>query len=430
MHAPAPSTSRLLAGLALLALAASSHARSIGGSAIIQRANEPPANRNCTGCHSGTLNSRNVTLALADAATMSPLTSYTPGQSYTVALSIQSGETGRRRWGFEAVPLAGTTMAGTFPAPASTNYQVAVDAGLARQYVTHTQAGTFNGQTSGGAWQLAWNAPANDVGDVIWYVCGNAADGQGNDSGDYIECTTFTLTPGGGNPDTDGDGLLDVEETAQGTSPTDPDTDDDGVSDGEEVNGTLTSPIDCDSDDDGLPDGLELGVTSPLVPGTDTAASCATTGGRSYVADTDPGSSTEPLLDDSDGDTCLDGDEDANVNGAVDGAETDPNVGTDCPVAGPTSLLRRSAEVARPVPSFGALLDFFEPAPCTRTSDVCVCSESSGTVTDTPGYVLGSQVSAPGTFVILCYDRNTGAAGDVDLIRVRKGTAADSLVVQ
>jgi hypothetical protein len=57
--------------------------------------------------------------------------------------------------------------------------------------------------------------------------------------------------------DIDGDGLSNIDEQANGTSPLYPDSDRDGLNDGDELdNGT--DPLDPDSDDDGLFDGGEL----------------------------------------------------------------------------------------------------------------------------------------------------------------------------
>ncbi len=84
--------------------------------------------------------------------------------------------------------------------------------------------------------------------------------------------------------DTDGDGLLDLEEDRNGNGL---------VDDGE------TDPLDPDTDGDGLMDGLEL--------------------------DDSDGNTTDPLNPDTDGDFLLDGIEDRNSNGRVDEGETDPN---------------------------------------------------------------------------------------------------------
>lgn len=76
---------------------------------------------------------------------------------------------------------------------------------------------------------------------------------------------------GGGEMDSDGDGLLDSEEAQIGTDPFNPDTDGDGLSDGEEVRNYKTDPLNPDTDWDGLKDGAEVLTykTNPMDPDTD-----------------------------------------------------------------------------------------------------------------------------------------------------------------
>ncbi len=151
-----------------------------------------------------------------------------------------------------------------------------------------------------------------------------------------------------GGEDTDGDGVLDPNET----DPLDPDTDDDGLSDGDErticdqlVGGLLgpcpsprdfdsfepgVSDFENDSDNDGLSDGIEVTVdrdpddgeddidgTIVSFPDSDGDGLCdgpvavgSCLAGEDLDADgeLDPGE-TDPLDPDSDGDGLLDGDE-------------------------------------------------------------------------------------------------------------------------
>jgi hypothetical protein len=72
---------------------------------------------------------------------------------------------------------------------------------------------------------------------------------------------THTVNVGASNfqNDSDGDGLLDGDETTLGTDPNDADTDNDGASDGAEVGSNPASPVDTDGD--GIINALESSVT-------------------------------------------------------------------------------------------------------------------------------------------------------------------------
>ncbi|MDY7229320.1 right-handed parallel beta-helix repeat-containing protein [Hyalangium rubrum] len=130
--------------------------------------------------------------------------------------------------------------------------------------------------------------------------------------------------PGDASLDPDGDTLSNLSEFQAGTNPQDADTDDDGALDGKEQRPSedtdgdgLPNARDPDSDNDALFDGMEMAVASPHA-NTDTSK------GR-FIADTNPATSTAPLIADTDGDGRKDGEEDANHNGKVDSGETDPN---------------------------------------------------------------------------------------------------------
>jgi hypothetical protein len=137
-----------------------------------------------------------------------------------------------------------------------------------------------------------------------------------------------------GCPDSDGDGIIDEVEILIGSDPNDADSDDDGVPDGAEPGGCndypacmpdsdgdgLINVLDPDSDNDGLTDGTELGLDCSN-PATDVAAGNCRPDGDSGATTTDP------LDPDSDDGGVSDGSEDADLDGVVDGGETDPTTG-------------------------------------------------------------------------------------------------------
>jgi hypothetical protein len=108
-------------------------------------------------------------------------------------------------------------------------------------------------------------------------------DTDGDDLADWFEMAGWTVivemadgtkgqtvvTSDPYNPDTDGDGVLDLEELVRSTDPRTDDTDSDGVTDAEEIRDWRSNPCDQDTDDDGLPDGTELHFgTSPILADT------------------------------------------------------------------------------------------------------------------------------------------------------------------
>jgi hypothetical protein len=435
-------------------------------------ANDPGAS-NCQSCHDTFgLGSGDVTLSLADSVTMAPFSAYAPGEVYQLGMEIRSGESGRNRWGFQSVPLDGTNaMAGSLTAGPGTGVQAGAGG---RSYVNHVNAPTG---PAGAGWTFTWTAPATDVGVVTFHACGNAANFDGRNDDDFIECVTFTVTPSVGPIDTDGDGLTDADEAMIGTDPMNPDSDGDGLGDGQEVNDTLTdpldpdtdadgltdgrevtteltdpldldsdddglsdgeeadvlltSPLDCDSDGDGLVDGLEAGLVAgdvvedpdgpgPLL-GTDLAAACPDTGGPAFVEDADPLSTTDPLLANTDGDDCDDGAEDSNGNGAVDAGETDPEDPGDCLLGG-AGLLQLVRTLDQPPLQAG---DVFATAPCTVTgADLRICAEAPGAHESSPDPAFPFAVAGDGVLVFIEYDSDTGTDGTADLIGVRKDPAA------
>jgi hypothetical protein len=153
--------------------------KNAGGSLVSKTG--APGEQSCTSCHSGTAQSgvtENV-FTLLDGLTQ--VTSYLPGQTYNVTLSMSSAPAKK---GFQATALDGSNnMAGTFTGNTGGGTAVTTSASLSRQYANHTSA---SNTSSNMVWIWEWTAPATDVGNVTFYVATNKANNNGNDNGDVI----------------------------------------------------------------------------------------------------------------------------------------------------------------------------------------------------------------------------------------------------
>ena len=77
--------------------------------------------------------------------------------------------------------------------PSDANTRIVSQSG--REYITHTLTGTRAGTTSGVTFEFDWTPPATDVGEIILYAAGNAANGNNSDTGDRIYTTSVSLSP-------------------------------------------------------------------------------------------------------------------------------------------------------------------------------------------------------------------------------------------
>ena len=134
----------------------------------------------CAECHSGGNFGTSVKVEVfKSGTTTSPITQYNPGQSYdvrvtvTTSLSVPSGG----GYGFQMTAMKNTTktQAGTFGTPPS---GMRVLTANNRQYAEHTTKSSSN------TFKIAWAAPAQGTGNVLFYASGNAVNGNGDSSGD------------------------------------------------------------------------------------------------------------------------------------------------------------------------------------------------------------------------------------------------------
>jgi uncharacterized protein (TIGR03437 family) len=140
--------------------------------------------------------------------TLSNGNTYVPGQTQQISVTIS--DAAQRVWGFELTarvladntqtgdlnPVDSSTVVicsanprdvpgqikGTSGCPASRNFQ----------FIEHAEAKYGPGS---GTFTFKWTPPATAVGTIVLYAAGNAANGDGNDTGDHIYTTSVQLTP-------------------------------------------------------------------------------------------------------------------------------------------------------------------------------------------------------------------------------------------
>ncbi len=123
--------------------------------------------------------------------------SYTPGQDYTVTVSLNQAS--RLRYGFQVTALDATGKpAGTLTVTDTTATQSIQSTpgtfAITRTYIEQTSSGYTATSTNQRDWSFKWTAPATRIGKITFYAAGNAANGSGQ-SGDYIYNVSASMTP-------------------------------------------------------------------------------------------------------------------------------------------------------------------------------------------------------------------------------------------
>ena len=151
---------------------------------------------NCTACHGGTANTKGGSVT----ATFSSGTTYAPGGG-PVTITVDVTDSQNATHGFQMTarlasnPANGqagrfTQGTGTFVlcennVPRSGSCPV----GFPLEFIEHSQPQT-------GTWTFTWTPPATNVGNVVFYLAGNAVNGNGDDDpGDHVYTNLYTLTP-------------------------------------------------------------------------------------------------------------------------------------------------------------------------------------------------------------------------------------------
>jgi len=160
----------------------------------------------CTACHRGLAvngGPGSVTILLPSG------NSYVPG--VTQHIKVQVSDPQQRRWGFQMSARLKSDLvngqAGDFK-PTDSFTQVICDNGAPKpcsdntvvQFIEHTMAGTRPGTSGGATFEFDWTPPATDSGNIVLYAAGNAANGDGSQSGDHIYNASVELTAAPSTP--------------------------------------------------------------------------------------------------------------------------------------------------------------------------------------------------------------------------------------
>ena len=139
-------------------------------------------------CHGGTPNTGPGEVAITSTATNNQ---YSPGATYTISVTVT--QSALVRYGFEI--LVGhhsgfNATQGTILITNATGTQL-ITSGQ-KKYVTHRTAGTI-GTTGTHTWSFDWVAPVSGMGDLGFYVAGNATNDNNAKTGDLIYTSSMVL---------------------------------------------------------------------------------------------------------------------------------------------------------------------------------------------------------------------------------------------
>ncbi len=171
-------------------------------------------------CHIGTANSfttGSVSVTFPGGQT------YVPGVKQHLVVTVSDTATSQRAWGFQLTARPSSnpqSQAGSFASTDpntlvmcatanlgqeseqdfSSSKPQACPANMLLQYIEHSLTGynSTRGHTGSQTFAFDWTPPSSNVGDIVIYVAGNAANGDLTTSGDHIYTKTYTLTPSAG----------------------------------------------------------------------------------------------------------------------------------------------------------------------------------------------------------------------------------------
>lgn len=154
--------------------------------------NNAPGVGNCTGCHTGTLQTSGTAINNMTLTTSVPLSAMLPNTTYTLSLTFS--DPGRTKYGFQlsVLPANATTTSASTGTLINTSTETQVNTRGNRTYVEHTASGT---SAPGGTktWTFDYTTPAT-TGTPVFYVVVNSTNSNSGTGGDVIYAKTFSST--------------------------------------------------------------------------------------------------------------------------------------------------------------------------------------------------------------------------------------------
>ena len=168
-----------------------------------------PREANCTVCHADFP----VNSGTGSAMISGVPANYLPNQAVPLTVTVSQSDAVLYGFQLTAIDSAGAQI-GTFTIPQASAAQVQSVNGLVdnvqRRYIEHTSNGITPTQFGSKSWSFVWNAPAQRVGKIRFYVAGNAANGDRTPAGDYIYTSSGATLSGSAVANFDGDDKSDI----------------------------------------------------------------------------------------------------------------------------------------------------------------------------------------------------------------------------
>ena len=145
------------------------------------KTNSPNDASNCTGCHSGTINSG---IGTANITTNIPASGYSIGSTYTITLTgIKASCT---KFGFEITAENWNSKSGNFMITDNTTKLV-----NANNAVSHKSSGTSGNTTK--SWTMDWTPTANSIGNTTFFAALMFSNANLNNNGDNVFTTSLLV---------------------------------------------------------------------------------------------------------------------------------------------------------------------------------------------------------------------------------------------